>query len=223
MEVNEHGLVHNSRKYSVEEYYAFENASIDKHEYYDGVIRDMEGNIVSDEEIEEAKTSGIDKSGNNLQHIIVTGNLLFALNEKFKHTSCLACNRDLRIYVEKHSFPTCPDISIFCDEPISLNNDDRNFLNPIIIFEVVSSTTRDYDKGTKFSLYRAIPTLKEYILVEPELINVEAWHINEGGYWELREYKSIDKCLALDSVNISIPMRKIYNKTDVIEKLNNNK
>src|ERR1017187_9481588 len=123
MEVNEHGLLH-SRKYSVEEYYAFENASIDKHEYYDGVIQDMDGNIVSDVEIEKAKSSGIDKSGNNFQHIIVTGNLLFALNVKLKHTGCLACNRDLRIYVEKHSFTTCPDISVFCGEFISLNNDD---------------------------------------------------------------------------------------------------
>jgi len=118
MEVNEHGLVYNSRKYSVEEYYAFENASIDKHEYYDGVIRDMDGNIVSDEEIENTKSSGIDKSGNNFQHIIVTGNLLMILNQELTNTDCLACNRDLRIYVEKHSFTTCPDISVFCDEPV---------------------------------------------------------------------------------------------------------
>jgi len=223
MEVNESGLVDNSRKYSVEEYYAFEDASIDKHEFYDGVIRDMEGNIVSDEEIEKAKTSGIDKSGNNFQHIIVTGNLLYALNEKFKHTSCLACNRDLRIYVEKHSFPTCPDISIFCDEPISLNNDDRIFLNPIIIFEVVSSTTRDYDKGSKFNLYRGIPTLKGYILVEPELVDVEAWHINKDGFWELREYKNIDDILTLNSIKASLLLRDIYERTEVLERLDNKK
>jgi Uma2 family endonuclease len=223
MEINEHGLVYNSKKYSVEEYYAFENASIDKHEYYDGVIRDMDGNIVSDEEIESAKISGIDKSGNNFQHIIVTGNLLIELHRKLDSTECFACNRDLRIHVETPAFTTCPDISVFCGDAISLNNDDRNYLNPIIIIEVVSSTTRDYDKGTKFSLYRAIPSLQEYVLVEPESIYIEAWHVNEDGLWEMREYKSFEDAVQLDSIKVSILLKDVYEKTEVIERLNNKK
>jgi len=213
MEVNEHGLVYNNRKYSIEEYYAFEDASIDKHEYYNGVIRDMDGNIVTDEEVESAKSSDIDKSGNNFQHIIVTGNLLIELHRKFDDTDCIACNRDLRIYVEKYSFTTCPDISVFCGDAISLNNDERNYLNPIVIVEVVSATTRDYDKGTKFDMYRAIPTLKEYVLVEPESVQIEAWHINGDGFWDMRSYKNIGCSLVLDSIKVSVPLKDIYERT----------
>lgn len=223
MEVNENGLIYNSRRYSVEEYYAFENASIDKHEFYDGVIRDMEGNIVSDEEIEEAKSSGIDKSGNNFQHIIVTNNLLLGLNSQLRRTGGLACNRDLRIHVEEYSFTSCPDISVFNGELVSLHNDDRNFLNPVVLVEVVSSTTRNYDKGTKFEMYRAIPTLREYVLVEPESVHIEVWHVNADGLWELREYGEIDEVLILKSISVSVPLRDIYYDTEVIARLNKEK
>jgi Uma2 family endonuclease len=105
---------------------------------------------------------------------------------------------------------TYPDISIICGEIVTLSNDDWNILNPSVIIEVLSPGTKDYDRGGKFKLYRDIATLKEYILVDTETISVEAFRINDSGYWELEEYKKMDNALLVKTVGVTIPIAEIY-------------
>jgi Uma2 family endonuclease len=197
MEVNEPAVAYVRRKYSVEEYLEFENTSEDKHEYYQGEIFAM--------------------AGTKMQHAIVTGNLYHALRKKLDGKPCQPLGSDIRIYIKKNTLFTYPDVSVICGEPISLNNDDMNFVNPTVIFEVLSAATRDYDSNAKFELYKAIPTLKEYILVEPETISVKAHHLNNKGYWQLKEYNDIDQVLELTTINVSVDLREVYERTKVIE------
>ena len=82
---------------------------------------------------------------------------------------------------KKNSLFTYPDISIVCGDPETRNNDELNLVNPTVIIEVLSSSTKNYDRGEKFKLYRDIPTLKEYTLVDSESISVEAFYINDRG------------------------------------------
>ena len=93
---------------------------------------------------------------------------------------------------------------------ITLNDDDWNILNPSVIIEVLSPGTKDYDRGGKFKLYRDIPTLKEFILVDTETVNIEAFRINDSGYWELEEYKKPDTVLLIKTVGVAIPIEEIY-------------
>ena len=85
-----------------------------------------------------------------------------------------------------------------------------NCLNPTVIFEVSSPATWHYDRESKFRLYRDIPTLKEYILVTPERIGIEAYFVNSRGNWELKEYDHIDQELELASIGISVKLSEIY-------------
>jgi Uma2 family endonuclease len=87
---------------------------------------------------------------------------------------------------------------------------------PTVIIEILSESTKDYDRGRKFKLYREIPTLKEYILVDSDLIGVENFRLNTVNHWELEEYKSIDQNLLIASLNIAIPLREIYENTNLI-------
>ena len=96
-----------------------------------------------------------------------------------------------------------------------MNNDGLNFLNPSIIFEVLSPSTRNYDRGEKFKLYQDIPTLKEYVLVDSETINIEAWHINEQGIWELKEYNNVNETLPLPAIKVSLKLKNIYEGTKI--------
>jgi Uma2 family endonuclease len=64
-----------------------------------------------------------------------------------------------------------------------LNNDEWNITNPSIVIEVLSPSTKNYNRGDKFMLYRNIPTLREYILVDSLSIHIESWCINEKGNW----------------------------------------
>lgn len=199
MEVNEPAVAYSKRHYTIEEYLEMENAATEKHEYYQGEIFAM--------------------SGAKLEHNIVARNLMILLGNKLKGKPCQPFGSDLRIHVEKNTLFTYPDLSIICGEPESLNNDKMNFLNPTLIIEVASPATRDYDRGAKFKLYRGIPTLKEYILIDPLSISIEAFFINEIGNWELREYSNIDQTLGLPTIQVSVGLKEIYEGTEVVRKL----
>ena len=192
MAISEHEISQR-QDYTIEEYLEMEHAAIEKHEYYQGGITLM--------------------PGSKLQHVIITRNLMVEIGRKLKGKPCQPYGSEARIHVEKNTLSTYPDLSVICGETSTRNNDDMNVLNPTIIFEVLSRSTRNYDRTTKFKLYRDIPTLKEYVMVETESIGIEAWQLNNKGQWELREYQALTDVLLLPSVQVSIEVKDIYEGT----------
>jgi Uma2 family endonuclease len=189
-ELREPAVAYGKSKFTVEEYLEFEKTSEKKYEYYQGEIFAM--------------------SGSKVPHNTISVNIIAALKQKLKGKSCKPFNSDQRIYIPKNSLFTYPDISIICGDIITLDNDDWNILNPSVIIEVLSPGTKDYDRGGKFKLYRDIPTLKEFILVDSEAVNIEAFRINESGYWELEEYKKTGTALLIKTVGVAIPIEELY-------------
>jgi Uma2 family endonuclease len=193
MEIKEPAVDYSKKKYTIQEYLEMENAATEKHEYYQCEIFAM--------------------SGAKMQHNIIAGNTFGYLLNKLKGKPCRPFNSDQRIHIERNTLFTYPDISVICGDPITLNNDEWNALNPTIIIEVLSPSTKNYDRGEKFRLYRDITTLKEYILIDSESISIEAFYINAHGNWELKEYKSIDETLYLQGIETSLELREIYEGT----------
>jgi len=196
MEVNEAAVSYNSKRYTIDEYLEMEHAAEEKHEFYRGEIFSM--------------------SGAKLAHNVITRNTMLALGNSLKGKPCQPYGSGLRIHIEKNTLFTYPDISVICGNPESRNNDDMNFLNPTVIFQVASPSTRDYDRGSKFMLYRDIPTLKEYVLIDANAIRVENFYINDRGHWELNEYKSIDDTLQLSSLQTGITLQAIYEGANIV-------
>lgn len=196
MEVREPAIAYGKRKLTIEEYLEFEQTSEEKHEYYKGEIFAM--------------------SGSKVPHNTIAMNLSGILVQKLKGKSCRPYNSDQRIYIPQNSLFTYPDISIVCGKAETKDNDDWNILNPTVIIEVLSKSTRDYDMGGKFALYRDIPSLKEYILVDSESLNVYAFRINAGGHWELQEYKQIEDVLPIKVLDLTIPLVEIYEEVSLI-------
>ena len=190
MEVREPAIAYSHQKMSIEEYLAFENESSEKHDYYQGEVFAM--------------------SGAKVTHNEIVVNTLAAVHHFLKGKTCKPYNGDQRVYVEKNSLFTYPDMSIFCDKIITRNNDELNAVNPAVIIEVLSPGTKDYNRGLKFKLYRDIDSLKEYILIDSENVNVEAFSINQNGLWELREYKNIDQTLLIQTIQMELPVQTIY-------------
>jgi Uma2 family endonuclease len=186
-------------RYTIEEYLEMENAATEKHEYYKGEIFAM--------------------SGAKLQHNIITTNVLVALANKLTGKPCRPFGSDMRIHIPKNTLFAYPDISVICGEVESRDNDDMNFLNPTAIIEVLSPSTKNYDRGEKFRLYRDIATLKEYILVDSETIAVEAFHINSSGHWELSEYKDISVLLNIRAIDVHLSVSEIYAGTRLIDQV----
>lgn len=75
---------------------------------------------------------------------------------------------------------TYPDISIICNEVILSDLDEETLVLPTVIVEILSKSTRSYDRGDKFKHYRDIPCLREYHLIDSESISIESWRINSN-------------------------------------------
>jgi Uma2 family endonuclease len=173
-----------------------ENASLEKHEYYKGEVFAM--------------------SGAKVPHVMIAGNLFAALKQKLKGGSCQPFGSDMRIHVEANTLFTYPDISIICGDIVTLNNDNYNVLNPAIIIEVLSQSTKNYDRGEKFKLYRDIPTLKKYVLVDSESTHIEIFCLNASKHWELEEYNKDAETVQLKTINIFLPLTEVYEGTALL-------
>ena len=190
MEVNEPAIAYSQQKISIEAYLEMENASLEKHEYYKGEVFAM--------------------SGAKVPHNKIFRNLFGALAYKLKGKKCQPFGSDARIHIQSNTLFTYPDISIVCGEVLTLNNDEYNVLNPTVIIEILSPSTKNYDRGEKFKLYRDITTLKEYILVDSESIHIEVFRLNEKNHWELEEYNDVNSDLLIKSINENLLIAEIY-------------
>ena len=197
MEVREPSVVYGKKHFTIAEYLEMEEAAVEKSEYYQGEIFAMSGAL--------------------LTHNMIAGNTFSFLHQKLKGKGCRPYNSDMRVHIKENTLFTYPDISVVCGKPETLNNDNFNLLNPVVLIETLSDSTKSYDRGDKFKLYRDIPTLKEYILIDSKNIEIECWRINGKGYWELEEYKSTDDILLIPSIQVSIPLLEIYEGTNLIK------
>jgi len=172
------------------DYLTAERSSLDKHEYYRGEIFAM--------------------SGASIPHNIVFSNVLGILSGKLKGKNCKPFGSDLRIHIPKNSLYTYPDISIVCGEIETLDKSFDTITNPSIIIEILSTSTRDHDKGGKFTLYRDIVALKEYILIDSERISVEKFKRNTDSSWQLTEYKEASQSFLVETIDLLISISDVY-------------
>ncbi len=193
MEVRDPIVVYNKSKLSVEEYLQFEKASRDKHEYFKGEIFAM--------------------AGAGARHNVIFSNFFISIGIQLKGKPCKPYGSDLRIHIPENSLFTYPDISIICGEIIPSKVDADTTIQPTVIIEILSPSTRNYDQGIKFRLYREIPTLKEFITIDSESIGIEAYRINSQGNWELKDHRSIDETLTIPTVGLSLSLKEIYEGT----------
>jgi Uma2 family endonuclease len=212
MEINEPIVAYGKKKFTVEEYLEFEKAATERHEYYQGEIFRMLGH-----------GEMLAMSGAARLHNMIFSNLFGTLSYKLKGKSCRPYGPDMRMNIPENTLFTYPDISIYCGGSEAIAEDEETVTNPTIIIEILSPSTREYDRGGKFKLYRDIPTLKEYILVDTAAINVEAFRLNKNKHWELEEYKSFTDELGFPALEITIPLTDIYATTSLLKQANKNK
>jgi Uma2 family endonuclease len=188
--VKEPVVVYGKKKFTIEEYLEFENGSKEKHEYYKGHIYPM--------------------AAVRLQHNIVCKNLMLAIKRKLRKKGCEAFFSDVRVHIPANTLFAYPDVFIACGKPVSHNNDEINVLNPSVIIEVLSPSTKNYDRGMKFELYKDIATLKEYILIDYNCIHIESFYKSNTGAWVLTEYRSLKEKLGIKAVDLEIRLSDIY-------------
>ncbi len=175
---------------SQEEYLETERAAFEKHEYYQGEIFAM--------------------SSASIKHNRIFSNFFLDIGTKLKGKDCQPYGSDLRIHIPKNTLFTYPDISIICGNPDLADDQFDTATNPTVIIELLSKSTRNYDKGEKFTLYRDIDSLKEYILIDTEKIYAEKHIRNIDNSWQLTDYKSLNDSFMIESVQLKFLLKEIY-------------
>ena len=150
----------------------------------------------------------------SIPHNIVFSNVFGILSSKLKGKKCKPFGSDLRINIPINTLYTYPDITIVCGKIETLNSSHDTITNPSVIIEILSASTREYDKTGKFLLYKDIVALKEYILIDSESILIEKYIRDNKNNWILTEYKETDQTLLIETVVLSLSLSDIYDSID---------
>jgi Uma2 family endonuclease len=203
-----HSIPEARRKFTVEEYLAFERAADERHEYLDGEI------IAIDRDIEAM-------AGERLPHGIISlniGGLLFA---QLKRTPCFAVTKDTKVRsglgIASRRTPkgmfSYPDILVICGEPEFFDENSDIIMNPTAIVEVLSKSTELFDRGEKFQRYRAWnATLKDYVLVSQTKPHVEYFHRKPDGGWDMQEAIGLEATIVVPSISCTLKLADIYDR-----------
>jgi Uma2 family endonuclease len=143
------------KKYTVEEYLQMELTAPYKSEYYNGEIFPM-GEIEGD--TPEAMARALPP------HNKILSNIIKAFSNMLDKKGCDTFGSDQQIFIPETGLYTYPDISVFCG-PLPYEN-SMSLKNPILLVEILSKVTEGYKRGSKFQMYRSIPTLIEYLMVD---------------------------------------------------------
>ena len=189
------------RFYTPEEYLALEEAADYKSEYYDGEIFAM--------------------AGGSFNHNLIASNITIALGNALEAKPCRVVGSDMRLHVKRNGRAnlvgeyTYPDVMVICGRPEFVPGRNDTVMNPILIVEVLSPSTRDYDRVKKFALYKQLDSLREYVLVDSEQVHVTLLRRIEGtDKWTIEMYDDVEAVLQLESVDVQIPLRRMYNKVE---------
>ncbi len=189
---------HKLSNVSVKEYILKEQETKTKHEFHNGKIYAL--------------------AGGTLNHGLIGGNIYSSLRKKLeaKESTCLPFNSDVKLFIEKSNSYVYPDCMVICDEIKTAPEDENSVMNPILIIEVLSKSTSDYDRGDKFFLYRKIPSFKEYILIDQKRHIVDVHFKNENSdLWQIIRYEGINQTIKIQSLSIELTMEELYYRATI--------
>ncbi len=180
--------------YTPEEYIQLEEQAEYKSEYRDGEIIPM--------------------TGGTTNHNEISLNLVTNLKFSLKKQNYRVYMADVRLWIPRYRLYTYPDVMLIKGEPIYADRGTTTVMNPVMITEVLSPSTKNYDQGDKFTYYRSIPEMKEYILISQQQYHVMQYTKTEAGKWLLSEYETEDAVIGLGSVDLELELAEIYTGVD---------
>jgi len=153
-------------------------------------------------------------AGGTLRHARIVTSLVRRLGDKLSRRPCDVYSTDVRLAISQASLYTYPDVMVICGESVAIDDRQDTVTNPLLIVEVLSDSTKNYDRGQKFQYYRSLPSLMEYLTVAQDEVHVEQHARQTSGQWLLTEYSDIGATVSLPSLQIELRIADIYEKVD---------
>ena len=175
------------KPWTIDEFLEWERQQPERYEYVGGVIRMMTG-------------------GTN-QHSRIKRNLGAALHAALRGRACEAWVDGPKVVTA--TLGTYPDAAVTCG-PVD-PADDR-IENPVVIVEVLSRMTANFDRGDKWVAYQAIPSLQHYLLVSQDEPRVDL-HTRDGSGWRLEVISGLNASIPLPAIDCTLAMADLYERT----------
>ena len=180
--------------YTPDEYLAQEEVAEFCSEYRDGAIVSM--------------------TGASINHNQIAGNVYAFLKFVLRKTDIKPYIGDLRLWIPQYRQYTYPDVFLIQGQPVFQERRTDTIMNPCLIVEVLSKSTKDYDRTDKFRYYRSIPQLQEYVLINQYKTEIEHYTKADENSWIFRAYEaSLDK-IVFASVNLEMTIEDIYENVE---------
>lgn len=182
---------------SPEEYLATERAAAFKSEYYQGEVYAM--------------------AGASNAHNLVNANTCTALNNALSDRDCTVRVSDMRLLVKENGLYTYPDLSVVCGPPQFAPGAVLDTLtNPVVLAEVTSISTGNYDRVGKFMFYKDIPTLRHYLLIDSTkaVVHLASWR--EPKVWVFDTFEGLEAVVPLPAIGVEVPLAAMYRKVTLL-------
>ncbi len=185
-------IVPSRRRYTVDEYFALDEDADERHEFRDGEVLNM--------------------PGGTYEHEVIVANLIRHLGNRLDGSPCRVRGSNLRVRADRTRY-SYPDLSIVCGPPAfdPPRPTSATLANPRVLIEVLSPSTAADDRGEKFTRYRRIASLQEYLLVWQDRPQVEPFYRQPDGVWGIGQtVEGLDAVLTLASVGVELPLAEVY-------------
>ncbi len=179
-------------RYSSEDYLELEVLSDIRNEFRDGEIVPMTGGLPN--------------------HNQISGNIYATMNVALRRKPYQVFIADQRLWIPDHRLHTYPDVMVLQGELQFKEGRKDTLINPLLIVEVLSKSTQDYDRGDKFAAYRSIPSFQEYLLVDQYTQHIEHYLKTGERTWKFTEYSADDGMFHLVSIDLEMAIDDIYDK-----------
>ena len=179
------------RKYTIEEYIELLKNSEERFEYFDGELFSM--------------------AGGKIAHGEIASNVHYALRNRLRNRQCRVYNGEVALKVPAAPPLRYPDVSVVCATPIIEDFHGFDMLvNPVLIVEVLSDSTSDYDLGKKFLAYQSIESFQEYLAIAQKHSHVMQHTKQANGLWVRRDFIGLESEIHLESLDVTVTLREIY-------------
>lgn len=184
--------VRNPKVYTFEEYLRREEKAVEKHEFYNG-------------KIVRKPSVTVYRSSMSVNILTAIKNVLHAFEHPFH-----VYDSSLKIYIESINATVYPTSIMVSEQPEFWQDRHDVIVNPLLIVEVLSPSTRAYDRLGKFELYKFLPSFQEYVLINSDKYTVETRFQEEPNLWRIKTETDIDNSINIRSLGITISMADIY-------------
>ena len=173
-----------------EEYVEGEELAVEKSEYIQGEVYAM------------ARASD--------RHVKVSGNAYTMIKMHLRGSGCSTYIADMKVRIAEDDAFFYPDVMVTCDPADQSAERDYAKHHPKLIVEVLSASTENKDRGSKFISYRKLASLEEYLLIDPRVYYVELFRRQNGDEWVLMTRSGADAMLTLNSIGLDCRLADFY-------------